>query len=505
MIKLILSLVIAATMSTYANAQAPIVLQNQRELFVDNYIISELNNVEQRLHKPHPTGEGLHFDKPWEGVTPAYITIIDNGTFFQMYYRGSAHINHKGTDLTCYAESHDGIHWTKPNLGIYEIYGSKKNNVIMVNDESEVAHNFTVYFDDREGVPQEERYKGVGGANRDNSTHIGLKRYVSPDGIHWSRYTADTADLFPDHALDSQNALSWDEQEQNYVIYFRSWTGAKPGVPYPEGGIRTIARSTSKDFKSWSEPEFMGFGDTEIEHLYTNATHKYFRAPQILISMPFRFFPDKKVLSDNQLILNGTLTSQWQGISDGVFMTSRGGNQYDRTFLESFIRPGRDLQNWSARCNIPAMGVIPTAVDEMSIYVTRAYATQDTWLERLSLRTDGFASISAGYEAGSLITKPLQLDGTNLYLNYSSSSAGYIKLIVLDAKGKEIEGFGEKDAPTIVGDFINHRVQWSNGKSLSDLKGKTVRLKFVMKDADLYSFGVFEDGDYKKIKKNSLR
>ena len=505
MIKLLSSLVLGMMMTTYVSAQEPILLQNQRELFIDDYLIADLNQVEQKLHKPYATGEGLEFDKPWEGIFPAYVTIVDNGTFFQMYYRGSAFINHKNTDLTCYAESQDGITWTKPNLGLYEINGSRKNNVVMVNGEGEVAHNFTVFYDDREGVPPEERYKGVGGANRDNSTRIGLKRFVSADGMHWSRYTADTADLFPDYALDSQNSLTWDESEQCYAIYFRTWTGAKPGLPYPPGGIRTIARSTSKDFKTWTEPQSMSFGDTEMEHLYTNATHHYFRAPQLLVSMPFRFFPDKKVLTDAQLNRNGTDPTQWQGISDGVFMTSRGGYEYDRTFLESFIRPGRDLQNWSARCNIPAMGVIPTGINEMSMYVTRAYATNDAWLERITLRTDGFASISAGYKAGTLLTKPIQLEGNNLYLNFSTSSAGSIKLVVLDTKGKEIEGFGEEDAPTLIGDFVDYRVEWENGKTLEDLSGKTVTLKFMMNDADLYSLGVFEDGNFQYIKGNSLR
>ncbi|GAA5221866.1 glycoside hydrolase family protein [Membranihabitans marinus] len=466
-----------------------IVLNNTRELFVDDYLIDEKHKVDHHLCDPIPSEGGLKFDKPWEGVFVTYVSVIDNGQKFQMYYRGKGMVEGESTEVTCYAESNDGINWEKPNLGIHMVEGTTKNNVVMVNDERLSAHNFSVHYDDREGIPQEEKYKAVGGANHNNGSRIGLTRYVSPDGIHWTMYK-DSSDLFPDYALDSHNVLTYLPAEDCFAIYLRTWTGAKPGLPYPPNGIRTIARSTSKDFVNWTTPELMEFGDTKIEHLYTNATQPYFRAPQILVSMPFRFSPKEKLLTDKQLIYNGTDESQWQGISDAIFMTSRGGNQYTRKFLESFVRPGASLQNWSARSNIPALGVIPTASNEMSMFVTRYYGSKDVALERLRLRTDGFASIKAYFDPGYMVTKPLKLEGTTLNINFETSTVGYVKVVVLDENGKEISGFGADDAVILRGDKIDGEVTWASGKTLADLKNKTVRLKFLMKDADMYSIAV---------------
>src|SRR5690606_41276915 len=74
-------------------------------------------------------GAVLNFDKPWEGNCSGYCTIIKDGDLYRMYYRGIREAGKDGNDneVTCYAESTDGIHWTKPSLGIYEIDGTLEN------------------------------------------------------------------------------------------------------------------------------------------------------------------------------------------------------------------------------------------------------------------------------------------------------------------------------------------------------------------------------------------
>lgn len=59
------------------------------------------------------------------------------------------------------------------------------------------------------------------------------------------------------------------------LCFFRTW----------KGGVRWITRATSPDFRNWSEPVDMGFGDAPDEHLYTNQTRPYFRAPHISTSL----------------------------------------------------------------------------------------------------------------------------------------------------------------------------------------------------------------------------
>ena len=463
------------------------VLQNQRELFVDDYILDTLENVDVRLATPVSAGAVMEFPEPWEGQFCAYVSVVHDGQFFHMYYRGLTGYENKGDQqVTCYAISADGIHWRKPDLGLFKVNGTWNNNVVMHDNPQGSTHNFSVLYDNRKEVPREEKFKAVGG----HSDSGGLYRYVSEDGIRWNRYQ-DTTGLFSEVALDSHNVLTWVPAENQYAIYMRDWTEATDENIY--GGIRTIARSVSQDFTHWSQPERMTFGDTEIEHLYTNATQPYFRAPQLLIAMPFRFSPQKQVLSEKELTRFAIDSTQQKGVSDAVLMTSRGGKVYDRKFLTSFIRPGTDQRNWAARSNMPALGVISTGDTEMSFFVTRAYGTEDVYLERMTLRKDGFAAIHADVEEGFAITKPVTLRGDIFSVNYSTSSKGHIKVVLLDEKGNEKPGFGEAEAAEMTGDKMDEIVTWKSGKTIGELADSPVRIKFMAKDADIYSFGIFED------------
>jgi hypothetical protein len=192
------------------------------------------------------------------------------------------------------------------------------------------------------------------------------------------------------------------------------------------------------------------------------------------------------------LVRLGVAKSMWKGVSDAVLMTSRGGNRYDRKFKESFVRPGPERINWAARSNMPALGVVPTGAAEMSMYLVCSYGTAANHLERRTLRFDGFAALHAGYEKGTAITKTLALEGAVLRANFATSSIGSVKIAVLDETEKELPGFGETDAEELAGDEIDRPVKWKSGKTIADLRGRVVRLKFIVRDADLYSFGAFE-------------
>lgn len=488
---MLIALTLLSFNSFYRNLDEEIIMQNRRELFVDDYLIDKMENINHRLVLPRATGEAIKFDKPWEGKFVTYVSIIQDNLGYKMYYRGKGEYNGITDEVTCLATSKDGLKWEKPDLKLYKINGTLNNNVIVPPNPQLSMHNFTVFYDKNANNPN-EKYKAVGGANHSNKTRDGLYRYVSNDGIKWQIYSKDTSALFSDYALDSQNVLLWSEPEQCYVIYLRAWTGNKPGLPYPKDGIRTIARSTSKDFINWTDPVEMTFGDTKMEHLYTNASVSYYRAPQIIISMPFRFMVDQKILSDDQLTKFGTDKSQWKGMSDGVFMTTRGGNSFDRKFNKSFIRPGFDKKNWSARNNIPAKGIIQTSDNEMSLYVTRNYGTPTVNLERLSLRIDGFATLESDYDEGYIITKPLVIKSKNMLANFETATSGYVIVEILDEHGTAIPDFSGQNSLKILGDEIDKKIEWKNEKDLNKLLNKKVRIKFKLKDSNLYSFSLMD-------------
>lgn len=100
---------------------------------------------------------------------------------------------------------------------------------------------------------------------------------------------------------------------------------------------------------------------------------------------------------------------------------------------------------------------------------------------------DGFVSIQAGYQEGELITHPLKFDGKELLINYSTSAGGRILVEILDEGGNPIPGYSLNECIEIYGDEIEGVVHWKNGSDVSKLSGQVLRLRFVLKDADLYA------------------
>ncbi len=138
-------------------------LGSRRELFVDDYLIDELDGATLKMHQPTAQEVVIVCDEPWEGNTSAYFTLFADGDRFRMYYRGS-HFNEETKkaahpEFTCYAESQDGIHWTKPKLGLFEFNGSKDNNIVRAGEDT---HNFTAFKDANPQCPPDAQYKALG-------------------------------------------------------------------------------------------------------------------------------------------------------------------------------------------------------------------------------------------------------------------------------------------------------------------------------------------------------
>ena len=456
------------------SSPAAIDIGSRRELFVDDLLIESTHGVRLQLHRPRPAGKALIFDKPWEGNTSLYVTVFEDGDRYRMYYRGSVHPDYvirsrvrpgetipaDHPQLTAYAESRDGIEWTKPSLGFFEFNGSKENSIVWMG---EGAHNFAPFKDTNPAAPPSERYKALAGGPL-----IALK---SADGLRWEKMRDEP--VITDGRFDSQNVAFWDEQRQLYVAMYRDF----------RHGVRTIKTATSKDFLHWTPGEWADYGDAPPEHLYTNATVPYFRAPHIYLAFPKRFLPFRSKVQDE---INN-------GLSDGVFMTSRDGVHW-RRYLEAFIRPGRDERNWVHRTNAVSRGILQTAPDELSLYVSRNYTYPTAHIERMVLRTDGFVSAHAGVPGGELVTKPLIFEGQKLFLNYATSAAGSIRIEIQNARGQPLPGFSLEDSPVLYGDEIDGEVAWprpgtrTDRQPLKRVAAQAVRLRFVMRDADLFSF-----------------
>jgi hypothetical protein len=468
---LVTILLATAFPAAFAGDPAVVDIGDRRELFVDDFLIDRLDGTRLALHAPRPAEKVLTLKRPWEGIYSGYFTVIKDGEGYLIYYRGMPEAKHTfDVEVTCVAQSDDGIHWTKPNLGLFEVRGSRQNNVILARHRA--CHNFSPLLDTNPAAPPAEKFKALGGTGKP-----GLVALTSPDGIHWKDIQKEP--VITEGAFDSQNVAFWSDSEQCYVCYFRIF----------KDGKRWVSRCTSKDFRNWTEPVEMGLDGKPREHLYTNQTAPYVRAPHIYIGTPTRFFPGRRVLSDEVLKEIDTPTD-WKyhnDCADIVFTSARGGSDFKRTFLEAFIRPGRDPRNWTSRASYAALGIHLSGPDELSLWVQHNCGYSTSHIRRYTMRVDGFVSVQAPYAGGRMVTKPFAFKGGKLTINYASSAGGGLRVEIQDASGQPIKGFAETDCPEIIGDQIARTVSWKGGSDVSSLAGKPIRLRFAMRDADLFS------------------
>ena len=434
----------------------------RRELFVDDRLIDRMEGLSLKLHSPDRREVALSLNASWEGPYSHYVTVFQDEDKYRMYYRGWQ--NAESRAFTCLAESDDGVHWQKPNLGIVDFEGSKDNNIVW---KGPGAHNFAPFKDSKPGVRHEERYKALADdLERPGKGRTGLRAIASPDGLNWHLMKEEP--VMTEGKFDSQNLAFWDSEQNLYIAYIRD-----------SKGFRSIRRCTSEDYLIWSDPEWLDFGAAPDEHLYTNATIPYFRAPHFYLAFP------KRYVKERNLTPLPTTDEQPNGVSDGVFMSSRDGLHWDRRFMEAFLRPGRDRECWMDRNNGIAWGMLATAADEISLYWIEHYRYPSCRVRRGTLRMDGFVSVNAGYGGGEMVTKPFTFSGDRLSLNYATSAVGRVQVEIQDPDGRPVKGF--ELCLEMYGDEIDAVVGWPVGSDLKKLADRQIRLRFVLKDADIYS------------------
>lgn len=450
----------------------PVEIGSRVEMLVDNHLIAEIQDegLELRLTPPQPREIVLQLDQPWEGPgSGPYMTVFFDGKQYRMYYRAMAVIrsedllnDYHDRQYTCLATSENGIHWTRPNLNMVEFEGIKETNIL--NSGMIEGHNFTPMLDLRPDCPKEARFKALSG-----KVISGLMAYRSEDGIHWEPMAQNA--VMTNGAFDSQNLSFYDVQTGEYRMFSRTFIEPKH--------IRAIQHCTSPDFLHWTEPDLNVYEEgVPYEQFYTNATVQCPGAPHFYLSFPMRFMPERS--KD---------CTQPVGLSDAVFMSSRDGIHFDRTFMEAWIRPNLDPRNWTQRNFITAWGILDLSPEEHSLYVCEHYEWDDAYIRRYTVRKHGFASMHANYTGGRFVTKPLIFDGDKLFLNYATSAVGHVKVGIIDnGTGWPAGMYSSEECDIIYGNELEKVVSWRGKTDLSKFRGKPIRLAFDMKDADLYSF-----------------
>ena len=354
------------------------------------------------------------------------------------------------------------------------------------------CHDFSPFIDTNPAA--NSRYKAVGYV-RGLKDLFGLFGFESDDGIHWKLIQDDFVITEKGWVFDTQNIVFWSETENQYIMYYRKTIN----------NVRNIARAVSKNFIHWKKEGLINFqnrGPKKLEQFYTNQIRPYFRAPHIYIGFPSRYcdrgwIQATEALPSPELRRNRAKgqTRYGSAVTDALLVCSRDGRSFFQ-WDDAFIRPGlRTLHNWAYGDNYIAWHVVETAStsddlpSELSLYATESYFTGNmSRLRRYTLRLDGFASIYAPRDGGEIITKPLTFAGNTLSLNFSTSAAGNIYIEIQDETGSSIPGFQLIDCQQIFGDNLDYSVRWTKNSNLESLEGKVVRLRFVLKEADIFSF-----------------
>ena len=487
------------------SAGEPVHIGSRRELMIDDALIDSMSDsLRLQMHRPVRRNVVLVTDAPWEGNACAYSSLFHDGEKYRMYYTTNHYVNRQGRieephgRHLCYAESADGIHFTKPRLGLIEFDGSTQNNIVLASDtipgvRIDPGHT-TILQDVNPDCHPDARYKAL--VRSPVKGELGLFALKSADGFQFSRLGDGL--IITDGYFDSENLAFWDTVRGEYRAYFRDFDGGPPGG----GGIRGIKTATSTDFATWSKGEWLQYPGAPNEQLYTNQILPYARAPHIFIGFPKRYIDRGWVDATGKLPglaerKARTAASPRYGsvVTDALMMTSRDGRTFSR-WGEAIIRPGPSRTNsWVYGDNLVSWGMLPTKSDlpdspgEMSIYAIEGYWTGTSQnFRRYSFRVDGFVSVRAPLSGGQFVTKPILFKGSQLEINYSTSAAGSIHVELQDADGKPLPGYSLSDCHEIFGDEIDRTVAWNNRTSVKTLAGVPVRLRFVVSDADLYSF-----------------
>ena len=456
-------------------------IDHTRQLFLDDYLIASRKRITRQVHaaKKHPGNPILRPDKTWEGRgCPFQFILRDPKTGkFQMWY--AAHISHKlpsGVRVrfpTCYAESDDGIRWTKPVLNLFEFKGSKANNLVIPG-----GNPFGVFHEPQDPDPQ-RRYKAVVWHEPQYVPREGYWLYTSPDGIHWKRERREPIALslsgytLPQSGIGDTSLFYWDPRLKKYI------GDVKFVLP---GKMRTRGIMESDDLIHWTPPRMTLYPDGLDDSDSQIYGHLGFVYESMWIGM-MRMMHTKRVKgSHKQTTIELT--------------ASRDGRHWTRVGKREEIIPFGKPAEWDSTYHDPC--TTPILVnDELWIY----YRSMPLWKDRrpssgksqiglAMLRRDGFVSLNAGAEGGNVVTRPLTFQGKTLFINAEIADGGHIKAALQDASGKTLAPYSLAGCKPVTGDVLRAKVAWAEGQTISAAPGKSRRLVFELKKAKLYSFWI---------------
>ena len=507
--KPIIALIMALWTSIVAGEKlAPVGLQKQ--LLVDDHVIAEKRNITRELGKPKKMGvvmkpsvpTDFHPTKPFPDGLPQTginnefarrlsVVFNDNRRCFQMLYRAC-----RGS--TGYAESKDGISWTKPIVS----QDGKSNLISYRGKNSGTFYESSFMIDPTVPCGHPEKYKAAHNAGK---TMCALA--YSADGIHWRGYN--DGKPVTGRAADTHNQILWDPIRNRYMFLTRT----DQGPIYGQGESRTSRimvhekENNLLDYPTaWKTLIVINVDDPS--HKMTEAGVPAFQMESMKIWVYENiYFSLMHVLTMGELTgSEGRVPVEYPDkrpetdVIDFYIGTSRNGTDFDKSWVyakKPFVQRGPDYSFDKAILE-PSSEII-TRGEKHFIYYTGLYSQHHSpaaakkesgKIGLATLPLDRFICQQAKGRLGTIVTKPFRLEGDTLQVNVDAQK-GRFYAEVLDSDGKAIPGFTVNEAKIFGGvDELRLKPQWNSNKDLSSLKGKTIRLKFNLYNAKLYAFQI---------------
>ncbi|WP_157553247.1 hypothetical protein [Jiangella gansuensis] len=442
------------------------VLGQKQELFIDDYRI-DTTDLERVVHPGDKSGPVVTPTEPWESnMVQLYGSAFYDPTYekYRMWYSG---IN-RGWRLL-YAESDDGETWTKPDLGLVEYEGSTANNIVM-----NAAGGGGVVYDPHDPDPN-RRYKLLTLVNPPRT----YQAFFSPDGLTWTPSPVNPA-------LPAADVVTVDYDEENRLFI------AMSKQPF---GVRAFFLSTSTDFVNWTTPELaLAADDIDRQAAYDNGAleAQAYGFPVVAYGNDYVGFP---------WIFEITGTDASGGFGGGADGPS-----------DVEIAASRDLLNWHRPDRTPVVELGPDGSwDDGMVFTASNINVSDTevwtyyggWddthgipggqrsaaIGKVTWRKDGWVSMRAGSQIGTLTTKELSVSGDSLYVNAELAAGGSLRAEILDAHGDPIPGFTVAESNPVTGDQLKAELTW-DGADFAAIGNQLIKIRFHLSDGHLYSFTV---------------